>query len=256
MARSACYECGVRPAAVFLAVFAFGACGDNLDRGAFALSYDWDGRPVVCSQPIDDMTTPENWPRIEDELRLARDYQWVAIMHAHIVGQTIQRATLERVLNIAEENGLDFLTFRDLAEDKMRRAGLALAFDDNAPDAWVTMREALNAHGARVTFFVARWNEMTAPQHAEIVELAHDGHDIEPHTVNHLHGPDYVAQNGMDAYLNDEVLPSFQVLVDAGFQPAHAFAYPFGEHTAEMDAALLQVVDRVRTTPGECPKWP
>src|SRR5207249_4999198 len=115
----------------------------------------------------------------------------------------------------------------DLAEGGTRRGGLALAFDDNAPDAWVTMRDALAAHGARVTFFVSRWSEMTAPQHAEIVELARDGHDIEPHTVNHLHGPDYVAQHGMDAYLNDEVLPSFQVLVDAGFPPPRAFAYPF-----------------------------
>ena len=238
----------------FLPVVLVAACGDNIGGSGHALSYDWDGNHVVCSQPTDDYQTPEPWDRIEAELLLAQENAWVAIMHGHIPGETISRETLDHIFSIAEEDGLDFVTFRDLdAPDAVRRGALAFAFDDSAVDQWVTLRDLFAQHHAHVTFFVARWQNMTDPQHQELAELAGDGHDIEPHTVNHLHGPDYVAANGMDAYLANEVLPSFQVLTDFGFPPAAAFAYPFGEHTPEMDTAILKYVDRVRTTPGPCP---
>ena len=229
------------------------ACGDNIGSAARELSYDWNGNPIVCSQPTDDYQTPEQWDRIDAELRDARDNEWVAIMHAHIPGVTISRDTLERILRGARDNNLDFVTFRDLDAPHGPHGALAFAFDDNAPDQWVTIRDLLTSYHAHVTFFVARWQDMTPPQHDEIAELAGDGHDIEPHTVNHLNAVDYVAANGIDAYINVEVLPSFQVLTDFGFPAATAFAYPFGVHDAQIDAAVLQHVDRVRTTPGECP---
>ena len=191
-------------------VVAFAACGDNYGYYADRMAYDWDGRQLVCSQPIDDYETPEPWDRIDTELQLAAQYGWVAIMHAHIPGETIARATFERVLADAQGYGLEFVTFRDLENRTEPRGGLAFAFDDNAPDQWVTVRDLMTLYGAHVTFFVARWIYMTDPEHQEIIELASDGHDIEPHTVNHLDGPTYVAANGLDAYMQNEVLPSFQ----------------------------------------------
>ena len=104
-----------------------------------------------------------------------------------------------------------------------------------------------------MTFFVTRYTEMSPLEHAELAMLAADGHDLEPHTVHHIHGPAYVAANGIDAYLTDEVLPSFQVLIDAGYPAPTTMAYPWGERTDEIDKAVLQHVAKVRTTPGPCP---
>lgn len=230
------------------------ACGtEPHDHAPDYLAYDWDARRVVCSDAIDDLANPVDWRFIDDQLKLAGERGWVLLLHAHTPGKTVSRDAIEHVLSLADADGLATFTFRELTPSSSHRAGLALAFDDNAPDQWMTVRDLLDEHHAHVTFFVSRWNELTAAQHAEIATLHADGHDIEPHTVTHPHGVAYVAEHGLEAYLEDEVLPSFTVLEDAGYPAPAAFAYPFGEHTPEMDAALLPYVHLLRTTPGECP---
>jgi peptidoglycan/xylan/chitin deacetylase (PgdA/CDA1 family) len=237
--------------AALAALAALAACGDN-DGGA--LDYQWDHRQVLCSQPIDDYQVPLRESLVQDELGAARGQGWVALMHAHIPNVTIKVSTIDHVLSVADSYALPYLTFRELTPDNPnKRAGLALAFDDFSVDEWFSIRDVLNSHGAHVTFFVSNWDKITPAQQQELHTLADDGHDIEPHTVNHIHGVDYVNQNGLDQYMNDEVLPSFKVLTDAGFAPATSFAYPFGDRTAEIDQAILQYVPIVRTTPGPCP---
>ncbi|MGE5185388.1 MAG: polysaccharide deacetylase family protein [Acidobacteriota bacterium] len=233
------------------------ACGTSspstTSQQADYLAYDWDARRVLCSDAIDDLEKPVNWPFIDKQLALAGERGWALLLHAHTPGVTVSTDALEHVLSTADANGLAYVTFRDLDASGPPRGGLALSFDDNAPDQWITMRDELTKHGAVVTFFVSRWQHMTAAQHAEIAQLHQDGHDIEPHTVDHPHALAYVQQYGLDAYLADEVLPSFDALTAAGYPPPAAFAYPFGEHDDAIDAAVLEHVDKVRTTPGECP---
>ncbi len=119
------------------------------------------------------------------------------------------------------------------------------------------MRDILDAHHARVTFFITRWFEMGSDAQAGIATLAADGHDIEPHTVHHDNAVDYVGSNGMHDYLDDEVVPSITDLTAAGYKVT-SFAYPFGAHDAAIDEAVLALpqIKRVRTTPGECPGDP
>ena len=234
---------------IALVVVVAAACGDNLGK----LDYTWDDRRVLCSEPVDDLVDDVNWDTIDGDLAAAEQYHWAALFHAHTPGVTVTTGAIDRLFTAAEAHHLAPLTYRDLAPSSDPQGAIALAFDDNAPDQWFTLRDLLDAHAARVTFFVARYTEMTPLGHDELAMLAGDGHDLEPHTVNHLHGVDYVAANGMDAYLADEVLPSFQVLTDAGYPPATTFAYPFGEHTDAMDDAVLAHVAKVRTTPGPCP---
>ncbi len=93
---------------------------------------------------------------------------------------------------------------------------------------------------------------MTDAQHDELRVLASSGHDLEPHSVDHLHGLDFVAEHGIDAYVNEQVLPSFDVLTAEGY-PATTYAYPFGDHDDVIDAAVLAHVGHVRTTLGPCP---
>jgi len=232
--------------ALFLTVT---ACGDNLGRNA----YMWDDRRVLCSEKVDDLNGGLDWESVEQHLQDAEEGGWAVIFHAHTPTVTVSLDRIERLLSAAATHHLAPVTFRDLDEASPRGAAFALAFDDNAPDEWMLARPLLERYQARVTFFVARYAALTTTQQDEIRVLADDGHDIEPHTVNHLHPRDYVAAHGLDAYVADEVLPSFQVLIDAGFPPPSAFAYPFGEHTAELDTAILAHVPRVRTTMGECP---
>src|SRR5262249_14275640 len=150
---------------------------------------------------------------------------------------TVSTDAIERVLDDADADGLDYVTFSQLVPGEPRGA-LALAFDDNAPDQWITVAPLLAKHHAHVTFFVTRWTELTDAQHDELHELSQDGHDLQPHPVHHLHATDYVQQHGLPAYLTDEVLPSIEVMADAGYPPT-SLAYPFGDHTAEIDEAVL-----------------
>ncbi len=231
------------------------ACGTSskTSQQADYLAYDWDARRVLCSDAIDDLDKPVNWTFIDSQLALAGERGWALLLHAHTPGVTVSTTALEHVLSTADAAGLEYVTFRELDPTGPPHAALALSFDDNAPDQWITMRDTLNKHNAHVTFFVSRWQDMTPAQHAEIGQLHQDGHDIEPHTVDHPHALDYVQQYGLQAYIDDEVLPSFDVLTAAGYPQPTAFAYPFGEHDDAIDAAVLQHVDKVRTTPGECP---
>ena len=47
-------------------------------------------------------------------------------------------------------------------------------------------------------------------------------------------------------------MPSIRLLRDAGY-PVTSFAFPFGASTRELEAALLEHVDRVRVGAGACP---
>jgi hypothetical protein len=217
------------------------------------LTYPWDDRRVLCSQAMDDLTSDAPWELAEDQMLEAAQTRSVLALHAHVPGESISTAAIERILTMAERRGLAFLTYRELDPAATPRAGLALAFDDNAIDAWFGVRDLLAAHGAHVTFFVTRWYSRTETERAELRMLAGDGHDVEPHSVNHLHAPDYVREHGLPAYLTDEVMPSIDGLVQAGYPPPAIYAYPFGQSTPELDAAILKIVPRVRVSPGSCP---
>ena len=52
----------------------------------------------------------------------------------------------------------------------------------------------------------------------------------------------------------DEVVPSIDGLTRAGYPPADTFAFPFGDTSDEITAAVLRIVPRVRVSPGSCPK--
>jgi peptidoglycan/xylan/chitin deacetylase (PgdA/CDA1 family) len=216
------------------------------------LAYTWDDRRVLCSSSIDDLTQDAPWDLVDEQLVLAQQHDWVVMFHAHVPDATVSRAAIGRILDHAEGHGLDYVTFRELAPGPAR-GGLAFAFDDDAIDAWLSVRDLLAARGAHVTFFVTRYYNFTPEMTAGLAQLAADGHDIEPHSVDHLRATDYAAAHGLDAYLTDQVWPSFDILTAAGYPTATVYAYPFGLHDDAMDARILDRVPHVRTTPGSCP---
>lgn len=230
------------------AVVAVGGCHDQ-----HRLTYPWDDRTVLCSQPVDDITTHAPWTLVENQMKVAELTRSVLLLHAHKPGTTISLSAIERLLDMADSHHLAFLTFRELEPDAEPQAGLALAFDDSSIDEWFSIRDQLAAHRAHVTFFVTRWYTTSDSERAEIRTLADDGDDVEPHSVNHLLATQYVQDHGLDRYLADEVVPSIDALASAGYPTANTFAYPFGATSDEINDAVLQIVPRVRVSPGSCP---
>jgi peptidoglycan/xylan/chitin deacetylase (PgdA/CDA1 family) len=222
-------------------------------RDERSLTYPWDDRRVLCSDRVDDLVEPPRWGWIEDQMQDAEHTGSVVLLHAHTPGTTVTAAAIDRLLTMAEAHHLDLLTFRELDPGATPRPGLALAFDDDAFDAWFGLRALLVAHRAHVTFFVTRWYASSDGERAELRALADDGHDVEPHTVNHMHAPHYAREHGVAGYLADELMPSIDALTHAGYAPPAAFAFPFGRSTEELNAAVLQVVPRVRVGPASCP---
>ncbi|MBV8758523.1 MAG: polysaccharide deacetylase family protein [Deltaproteobacteria bacterium] len=243
-----------------LVMLALAACGtDKVDESQQPnpsspadVYYKWDGRRVLCSVPIDDLTgVTRNWTAEESRVKEASKQGWVTFAHAHIPGTTVSRDALDQMLTLADQNQLDYIRFSDMDADHPH-GGLAFAFDDTSITEWLSIRDLLQAHRAKVTFFISKWQTLTPDDLRGIATLAADGHDIEPHSVNHVHAVDYVSQHGVADYVQQEVVPSIEAVNNAGYH-ATSYAYPFGEHDDAIDAAVLQVIGRVRTTPGECP---
>jgi hypothetical protein len=235
-----------RATLALLVAGALSACHQPIDAvdGGF---YPWDARLVHCGISVDSSTANSD-ASILGGLDRARDRGEVLELYGHGPGVTIPLARIEAVLAAARDRGLAFYTYEELAHGVAApTGGLALGFDDNAVEAWMSARELFSRYGAHVTFFVSRYATITDAERAMIHQLAGDGHAIEAHTVHHPDGPAYVERYGLDAYLTDEVLPSIDRLRADGY-PVAAFAYPFGARTTETDAAILPHVAILRST--------
>jgi len=216
------------------------------------LSYSWDDRRILCSDAIDDYQGDAPWALVDDELSYAHSDSRVALFHAHVPGVTISIDGIERVLSHADREHLDYIEYRELVAGAPARGGVALAFDDNSVEEWLGIRDLLNSHHARVTFFITRYAAMTDDERAGIDLLASDGHDIQPHSVTHPHALEYIKEHSVQEYVDNEALPSMEVLRARGYEPT-AYAYPFGEHNNALDQALIPYVDKLRVSPGSCP---
>jgi peptidoglycan/xylan/chitin deacetylase (PgdA/CDA1 family) len=220
------------------------ACHDEIGAvdGAF---YNGDGRRVHCAINLD--TAANNRiASIDSGLDRARDRGEVVELYAHNPGGTVPLPKLEYVLAGARDRGLSFMTYADFARERDTAPGVALSFDDHSVGAWLAARPLFDKYGARITFFVSRYAALTDAERAGLAELAGDGHDIEAHSVRHLRAPDYVENHGLAAYLRDEVDPSIEVMRNDGYE-VHAYAYPFGARTDEIDRAIARRVPVLRS---------
>jgi hypothetical protein len=245
---------GVSPARIvsLVTLVALAACHRH-HHAVNDLDYSWDDRRVLCSGGIYDERGDDGWWHVLWQLYRAKAWDRVALMHAHAPGALLRIDTIDRVLGVADALGVQTVTYRELVPSAVRRPALALAFDDADVDHWLALRPLLAAHHAHVTFFVCCWDTLSAAQRAGLVELARDGHDIEPHGAHHEPARAYVHAHGLDAYLRDEVWPSLDVLTAAGLPPATTFAFPGGIHDRAIDEAVLQRVAKIRVTRAECP---
>jgi peptidoglycan/xylan/chitin deacetylase (PgdA/CDA1 family) len=199
--------------------------------------FQWDDRKVLCAVGLDTVSGNDVDSVNRGLDRAAREGS-VLILFTHAPGRTVPVDKLEAIVSHAQDLHLPALTFADLI-DGPPQAGYSISFDDNDVDAWWSVRDLLAAHDARVTLFVSRFDRFDDAEREKLRELHAAGHDVEAHTMRHQRAPAYVEEHGLDAYLDDEALPSQDLLADGGYD-ARAFAYPFGARTSELDDALLQ----------------
>jgi peptidoglycan/xylan/chitin deacetylase (PgdA/CDA1 family) len=223
---------------------AVAGCHEPLDEvdGVF---YDGDHRLVHCAIDLDSKAN-SRVVNLDEGLDRAAERGEVIELFAHQPGHTVPVEKIAYVLEAATARNLAFVTYADFARGDNLAPGLALSFDDTSVDAWVALRPLFQQYHARVTFFVSRFTTLGSRQRAGLQLLAADGHDIEAHTVTHARGPDYVEAHGLAAYLRDEVDPSIAVLRDNGYE-VHAFAYPYGARTDELDTAIARRLPVLRS---------
>lgn len=230
-----------------MTVMATAACDDGPTN-----EYDWDARRVLCSARGDDLGDKSvEWSKLEPTLRYAQEHDAVALIHVHIPDETVSVERLTKIFDTADELGLEYVTYDELVPGPSH-PGLALVFDDDSVDQWFALRDFFRQRGARLSFFVTRFAQFTPSERDELHELAADGHAIEAHGVDHLDALTYTEDHTIDQFLTDEVLPSIQILKDAGYHPT-AYAYPYSRGNEAISAALLEHIDRVRVGGNSCP---
>jgi hypothetical protein len=204
---------------------------------------------MLCSHSLDDAGNDPTWIDLAERFASARAHHDVLLFHGHKPGEDMQVSTIGNVIELARRNDLPMLRYDEIAT--ATRGGIALAIDDDAIDEWFALRDLFAQTGTHVTFFVTRWAYKPPEQIDELLTLAADGHELEPHTVDHQHAIAYEHDHGIDAWLAEQVDPSIQIMRDAGFEPQF-LAYPFGERDDELDRAALERIQAVRATGHYC----
>jgi hypothetical protein len=193
------------------------------------------GERVLCGLGVDG--THIALEQLEAGMARARERDEVLNLFAHRPGVTIAVERVAAILDAAIRAELALVTFPELTH--AQPAGLALGFDDAWVSEWFALRELFATRRARVTFFVSNFHELDPPQIEMLHALARDGHAIEAHGMGHRNAPDYVDRHGLAAYLAVEIDPLLGAMRAHGFSPT-TFAYPYGDRTTELDAALLE----------------
>jgi Polysaccharide deacetylase len=220
-------------------------CRSSLDD-VDAIFFDGDGRKVHCAMNLDKATGSESSnANVFAGLDRARDTGEIIELFAHRPGVTVDWDDLEAVIAGAEARQLRFVSYAEML-DGATGPGIALSFDDAGITSWYQGREMFRRHGARATFFVTRYAAWNDEWRQMLRDLASDGHSVEPHGRFHFDSPQYVEEHGVQAFLDDEVLPSIESLREDGYTPT-TYAYPFGARTPETDRAILRYLPRLRS---------
>ncbi len=209
--------------------------------------------PVLCGYSVDDKNSV-SIDALSAGLERARAQRQTVHLYAHKPSGTVQSSTIESVVAGASDRGLQYVTYRDLANGVVPTDGaLALSFDDHAVREWRAMLPMFAQYRARVTFFVSSFEFGSPEDRVMLHELAAAGHDIEYHSTNHFNAETYSNANGVERYVADDIEPGLAAMRAEGFDPI-VFAYPFGARTAATDAALLRTFKLLRAIHYTCPQ--
>ena len=128
--------------------------------------------------------------------------------------------------------------------------GVAFTFDDDYVDDWYNVHNILKEYNWRATFFVSNFHKLDSNQVEKLKILNEYGHEIGGHGLNHLKANSYVRENGITAYLENEIYPMKKIMAENGFYLS-SFAYPFGSKNNEINVVLLNEFKVIRAGTSE-----
>ncbi len=129
--------------------------------------------------------------------------------------------------------------------------GIVLTFDDDRVDNWYKYLPLLDSVGAKATFYISRYHNLSPQKKAKLAVIRNHGHEIAYHSTNHLNMMDYVYKykHPIEELIQKEVEPDLLRMRQDGFNPV-TFAYPFGAHNPIIDRALKKYFKSVRALNG------
>jgi peptidoglycan-N-acetylglucosamine deacetylase len=133
----------------------------------------------------------------------------------------------------------------------LNEPGIVLTFDDDKIDNWFTYLPILDSAGAKVTFYICKYNRLTADQKRKLSIIQSHGHEIAFHGTNHYNMEDYVykSKHTIEELMRTEVEAGLKLMNRDGFYPK-TFAYPYGAHNGVIDKALMRYFKSVRALNG------
>lgn len=120
---------------------------------------------------------------------------------------------------------------------EMKYPHVHLSFDDHSVSNWHSCRELFNKYGAKATFYVDSFHLLSDEEIEMLRNLESDGHVIGCHGKTHADALVYSKRFGIEKYIEDEILPSVEEMIGAGFKPTH-FAFPNSNFDPELYSAV------------------
>ena len=127
------------------------------------------------------------------------------------------------------------------------QSGVVISFDDDFVDEWFEVNNILQPYDWKATFFVTRFNQLSAAKIQKLKDLKNDGHEIGGHGLNHINAPTFISANGTSEYINHEISPMSDLMTNNDLSPT-SFAYPYGSRNSTTDNLLLNHFQIIRGT--------
>jgi peptidoglycan-N-acetylglucosamine deacetylase len=133
----------------------------------------------------------------------------------------------------------------------LQEAGVVLTFDDDRIDNWYKYLPLLDSAGVKATFYISKYNRLTAAQKTKLAAIQSHGHEIGYHTTNHYNMMDYVYKyhHTIEEMMRCEIEAGLKMMNRDGYYPV-TFAYPYGAHNGIFDKELKRYFKSVRALNG------
>lgn len=122
---------------------------------------------------------------------------------------------------------------------KPAQSAFVISFDDQYVTEWYAQRALFGRYNVQATFFITNPDSLTSAEVEMLKALESDGHEIASHGAKHVNALNYTEEHGLEAYIQNEIIPSVKSLQKLGFTPV-TFAYPYGANSRTIDHELLK----------------
>ena len=128
-----------------------------------------------------------------------------------------------------------------------KRGGLVLQFDDGWTSWATVIAPEVQKVGGVASCFVNNQNIRSGRiTRDDLLTLQNTYHwEIGTHTWHHLNAPSYIRKNGMDAWMDQELMKSIRELRGMGLD-IRSLVFPFNAYTPELGKAVQPLVESYR----------